>query len=154
MSYWWNVLKCLSCSQIFVYLAGGEVFECFFLVVGWILKSGLVFHTNSDLPVDHWRNRSEGRGKGKRPPSQSASRHPQKYARSDDRDHPSSRTAPSNELVIPRPPNASGVREPALQSKTSSRPKLTLGEAGIPPYQGGEYQPLTRKECKILLLNP
>ena len=102
---------------------------------------------NPDLPVDHWRNRSEGRGKGKRPPPQSASRQPLKYARSDDRDYPSSRTAPSTELVIPRPPGASGVT-PALQPKTSSRPKLTLGEAGIPPYQGEEYQPLTRKECK------
>ena len=103
---------------------------------------------NPDLPVDHWRNRSEGRGKGKRPPPQSASRQTQKYARSDDRDYPSSRTAPSNELVIPRPPNASGATEPALQTKTSSRPKLTLREAGIPSYQGEEYQPLTRKECK------
>ncbi len=103
---------------------------------------------NPDLPADHWRNRSEGRSKGKRPPPQSASRQPQKYARSDDREYPSSRAAPSNELVIPRPPNASGTAEPALQPKTSSRPKLTLGEAGIPSYKGIEYQPLTRKECK------
>jgi hypothetical protein len=103
---------------------------------------------NPDLPVDHWRNRSEGRGKGKRPPPQHASRQPLKYARSDDRDYPSSRTAPVNELVIPRPPNSSGATETARQSKTSSRPKLTLREAGIPSYQGEEYQPLTRKECK------
>ncbi len=39
------MVKCLSCSNIFVYLAGGDVVECFFLVVVWLLNSGLVFHT-------------------------------------------------------------------------------------------------------------
>ncbi len=43
-----------------------------------------------NLPADNWRNGSEGRGKGKRPPPQSASRQPQKYARGDNRDYPSS----------------------------------------------------------------
>ncbi len=55
--------------------------------------------------------------------------------------------AQSSEPVIPRPPNANGAPEPALTTKTSSRPKLTPGDAGVPPYKGDEYQPLTRKEC-------
>ncbi len=101
---------------------------------------------NPDLPVNHWRN--GGRGKGKRPPPQHASRQPLKYARSDDRDYPSSRMAQSSEPVIPRPPNTNAVPELALTTKTSSRPKLTPGEAGVPPYKGDEYQPLTRKECR------
>jgi hypothetical protein len=80
---------------------------------------------NPDLPADRWRNG----GKGKRPPPQRASRQPPKYARNDDRDYSSSRTAPSTKPVISRPPNASGAPEPALQTKTSSRPRLTPREA-------------------------
>ena len=33
------MVKWFECSQIFVYLAGGQVFECLFLVFEWILKS-------------------------------------------------------------------------------------------------------------------
>jgi hypothetical protein len=88
---------------------------------------------NPDLPDDHWRY--GGRGKDKRPPPQSASRQPLKYAKSD-------------EPLIPLPPNANGAPEPAPTTKTSSRPKLTPGEAGVPLYKGDEYQPLTRLECK------
>jgi hypothetical protein len=101
---------------------------------------------NPDLPADHWRN--GGRGKGKRPPPQSASRQPLKYARGDDWTYPSSRSAQSSEPLIPLPPNAKDAPEPALTAKTSSRPRLTPGEAGVPLYKGDEYQPLTRKECK------
>jgi hypothetical protein len=67
-----------------------------------------------DLPADNWGNKSKG--KGKRPPPQRESRQPQQYARNDDRDYSSSRTAPSTEPVIPRPPNASGAPERALQT--------------------------------------
>jgi hypothetical protein len=98
---------------------------------------------NPDLPADHWRN--VGRGKGKRPPPQYASRHPQKYARSDDRNYPPSRTPQKTEPVIPLPPNA---QIPVLKPKISTLPKLTPGEAGVPAYKGDEYQPLTRQECK------
>ncbi len=49
---------------------------------------------NPDLPDDHWRQR--GRGKGKRPPPQRASRQPLKYARND-------------ELVNPLPSSASSA---------------------------------------------
>ncbi len=95
---------------------------------------------NSDLPADHWRNT----GKGKRPPPQRASRQPHKYARSDDREYPLSRTAQSSEPIIPLPPNAQNT---APKSKSSTRPNLTPGEAGVPAYKGDEYQPLTRAEC-------
>jgi hypothetical protein len=96
---------------------------------------------NPDLPADHWRNG----GKGKRPPPQHANRHPQKYARSDGRSYPPSRTPQTSEPVIPLPPNA---QKPALKLKISSLPKLTPGDAGVPLYKEDEYQPLTRKECK------
>ncbi len=90
---------------------------------------------NPDLPADRWRNG----GKGKRPPPQRASRQPAKYARNDDdlvislpplrggsfTYTSSSRSAQSSEPVIPRPPNANRAPEPALQTKSSSRPKLT-----------------------------
>jgi hypothetical protein len=75
---------------------------------------------NPDLPADHWRNG----GKGKRLPPQRASRHPQKYARSDDRSYPPSRTPKTTEPVIPLPPNA---QKPALKPKISPLPKLTPG---------------------------
>jgi hypothetical protein len=68
---------------------------------------------NPDLPADHWRN--VGRGKGKRLPPQYAGRHPQKYARSDDRSNPSSRTPQTAEPVIPLPPNA---QIPVLNQKS------------------------------------
>jgi hypothetical protein len=96
---------------------------------------------NPDLPADHWRNG----GKGKRPPPQHASRHPQKYARSDDRGYPPSRAPQTSKPVIPLPPN---VQKPALKSKISSLPKLTPGDAGVPVYKGDEYQPLSRRDCK------
>ena len=115
---------------------------------------------NHDLPADHWRNA----GKGKRPPPQRASRQPHKYARSydrehplsraaqssgknaasDDREYPLSRAAQSSAPIIPLPPNA---RNSASAPKTSTRPRLTPGEAGVPSYKGDEYQPLTRVEC-------
>jgi hypothetical protein len=98
---------------------------------------------NPDLQADHWRN--GGRGKGKRPPSQYASRHPQKYARSDDRSYPPSRTPQTTEPVISLPPNA---QKPVLKPKISTPPTPTPGEAGVSAYKGEEYQPLTRKECK------
>jgi hypothetical protein len=49
--------------------------------------------------------------------------------------------------VIPRPPNVNGAPEPALQAKSSSRPRLTPGAAGVPAFTGDEYQPLNRKDC-------
>ena len=110
-----------------------------------------------DLPADNWRNKSEGRGKGKRPPPQSASRQPAKYARSDDSEYPlvpSSRTNQLAEPVIPRPPNLNGAPEPALQTRSATLPKLTPGEAGVPAYKGDEYQPLNRKECNSFILLP
>ena len=108
---------------------------------------------NPDLPPDHWRQ--GGRGKGKRPPQQSTSRQPAKYARSDDLSIPlppqrggsilkSSRSEPQ----IPQPPNNNGAPEPAPTNRPSTRPKLTMSEAGVPAYKGDEYQPLTRFECK------
>jgi hypothetical protein len=80
---------------------------------------------NPDLPADHWRN--VGRGKGKRPPPQYASRHPQKYARSDDKNYPPSRTPQTTEPVIPLPLNA---QIPVLKPKISPLPKLTPGGSG------------------------
>jgi hypothetical protein len=95
---------------------------------------------NPDLPADHWRNG----GKGKRPPPQHASRQPHKYAKGDDRDYSSSRTAQTSGPVIPLPPNAQNA---APTPKSSTRLQLTPGEAGVPAYKGEEYQPLTRAEC-------
>jgi hypothetical protein len=70
--------------------------------------------------------------------------------RSDDRDYPSSRTPQATEPIIPLPPNVNGAQGYASTSTPKIPPKLKLtpGEAGVPPYKGDEYQPLTRTECK------